>query len=51
MVAVIQVVLTVCHSLGKMQTGLLKLPNVLVLKLQRYFVNFTIDFLQCIVHV
>ena len=45
-VNVIQFVLIVCPILRKMQARLQNLPNVLVPKLPRYFVNFTINFLQ-----
>ena len=44
---VIRFVLIVCPIFRKMQAGLQNLPNFLVPKLPRYFVNFTIIFLQC----
>ena len=43
----IRLVIIVYPNLRKIQAGLLKLPNVLVRKLPRYFANFTINFLQC----
>ena len=44
----IRSVLTVCHILRKMQTGLQNLPNVLVPNLPRYFVKFTITYFYCV---
>ena len=43
-----QFVLIMCSILRKMQTGLLKLPDVLIPKSPKYFVNFTMIFLQCL---
>ena len=46
---VIRFVSIMCPILRKMQTDLQNLPNILVPKLLRYFVNFTLNILQCII--
>ena len=46
-VDVIWLVLRLCPTLRKTQAVLLLSPNVLVLKLTKYFIKLSITFLQC----